>query len=67
MGALYAQANIEVVFGTTFEQQYACESYGANMACKITKIIEVDERVGTSLAYVQYGKEYMSSNWHFLL
>jgi len=28
MQALYAQANIEVVFGAIFEQQYTCESYG---------------------------------------
>jgi hypothetical protein len=28
MGALYAQANIKVVFGAIFEQHYACESYG---------------------------------------
>ncbi len=27
MGALYAQANIEVDFGTTFEQHYPFESY----------------------------------------
>jgi hypothetical protein len=29
MGALYAQANIKVVFGAIFEQHYACKSYGA--------------------------------------
>jgi hypothetical protein len=28
MGALYAQTNIEVVFGAIFEQLYTCESYG---------------------------------------
>jgi len=28
MGALFAQVNIEVVFGAIFQQLYACESYG---------------------------------------
>jgi hypothetical protein len=51
-GVFYAQENIEVVFGAIFEQHYAVSNMGANMDGNIIKIIEVNERVVTSLAYL---------------